>query len=289
MQISRRRTPQAFTLAELLVSMAILALLVVLIGQMFNSAAAIAVSGNKQMDAEEEARSVLDRMQIDISQMIKRSDLDYFLKGPANLEAGNDQISFFSQVSGYSSGSPGPISLVSYRINGDSTAPTYSKLQRMGKGLLWNGATTTDTPVLYLPLLIKDNWPAASDLTTADADYDLAGAQVFRFEYWYLLKDGTVSVTPWISPNTAVNGFQDIAAIGAAIALVDPKSKVLVTNAQLVTLAGSMNDFQNTNTPGTMQAQWQGAINASTFPRVALSAMRIYRRYFYLSSGPVSK
>src|SRR5207245_7984082 len=57
-------------------------------------------------------------------------------------QQGSDQIAFFSQVPGYypASGAQSPISLVAYRVNeGANTNPVFLRLQRMGKGLLWNG------------------------------------------------------------------------------------------------------------------------------------------------------
>src|SRR5436190_23505390 len=70
----------AFTLAELLVSMGVLVLLVLLFTQLLNSSATITILGHKQMDADSQARQLLDRMTIDFAQMVKRSDVDYYVK-----------------------------------------------------------------------------------------------------------------------------------------------------------------------------------------------------------------
>ena len=69
-----------FTLAELVVSVGVLVLLVVLAMQLLNSAASITTLGHKQMDADAQTRQVLDRMAIDFAQMVKSSDVDYYLK-----------------------------------------------------------------------------------------------------------------------------------------------------------------------------------------------------------------
>src|SRR5262249_51333646 len=103
------------------------------------------------------ARQLLDRMVIDFAQMIKRSDVDYYVKsswfatgsptpGPTGvrtlLQPGNDKIAFYSGVPGYYpfTGSPSPLSLVAYRVNGQN------QLERMGKALLWNAAAIPSTP-----------------------------------------------------------------------------------------------------------------------------------------------
>src|SRR5438270_7120730 len=152
---------EAFTLAELLVSIAVVTLLVLMLTQLINSAAPIARTANKHIDTDAQARVVLDRMAVDFAKMLKRSDVDYYIKGPTNYtghgnghgygkkvqtgQQGSDQIAFFSQLRGYysSSGSQSPFSLVAYRINQDSTCASYLKLERMAKGLLCNGVSNS--------------------------------------------------------------------------------------------------------------------------------------------------
>src|SRR6266498_4586344 len=103
----QRRGIAGFTLAELLVSVGVLVLLVLLFTQLLNSAATITTLGHKQMDADSQARQLLDRMAIDFAQMVKRSDVDYYVKSSATaplrnvLQPGNDQIAFYSTVPGY--------------------------------------------------------------------------------------------------------------------------------------------------------------------------------------------
>ena len=77
---------------------------------------------------------------------------------------------------------------------------------------------------------------------TADAAYEVVGPQVFRFEYYYVLKNGSFSNTPWIpGQHNSPSGMQDVAAIVVDIAVIDPKSKVLLTDAQLATFSTSGN------------------------------------------------
>ncbi len=189
--------------------------------------------------------------------MLRRSDVDYYLKTPANVQPGNDQIAFYSEVPGYypSTGSQSPISLVSYRIN------AQFKVERLGKGLLWNGVSPGSTPMAFLPLTIAASWPAATD-GTADSDYEIAAANVFRLEYFYCLINGNLSPTPWDTDagHTAVNGMQDVAAISVAIAAIDPKSRVLLSDTQLATVTARMNDFALSMGPGALLAQWQEAL-----------------------------
>jgi hypothetical protein len=297
-------------------------------------------------------------MAIDFAQMVKRPDVDYYLKsssGPASnpndcgvcgAQAGNDQAAFYSTVPGYYTvptptpvASPiaaSPVSLVSYRINSDSGPPpssSYNKLERMGKSLAWNGVfpgapipNSSLTPMVFLPQTIGGTWPAACypvcnpDPTyKTDLSYEVIGAQVFRFEYYYLLKGQTAQVgaptptptanptifsdTPWDTrtgiAHTNVSGMRDVTAIIVDIAVIDPKSKLLLTDAQIAKFSTSSDsqhflvDYSSGMTPGQLRAQWQDKLNGLidpnnpdfdlTLPRPAISGIRVYERYFYLN------
>lgn len=315
----------AFTLAELLVSVGVLVLLVFLATQLLKSAATITTLGHKQMDADAQARQLLDRMAIDFAQMVKRSDVDYYVKSSAPsparrvLQPGNDQIAFYSAVPGYypSTGSQSPVSLVAYRVNSsDSTSPPYNKMERLGKGLVWNAVSTTDTPVVFMPIPVASPipvaelptpapnplptpaWPQAGNMT-ADVAYETIGPQVFRFEYYYLRKDGSCSDIPWLSPHSSVSGMQDVSAIIVDIAVIDPRSKVLISDCLLTKLNGAppppgcgaqtlaLVDYnRNTmTTPGQLLANWRSVIDTNSIglPRLPVSGIRLYERFIYLS------
>ena len=175
-------------------------------------------------------------MALDFAQMLKRTDIDYYVKQRSgynghgnghgwgqgkNGDKGSDQMAFFSAVPGYypsgSCGRHSPISLVAYRVT-ESTqswaAASYGRLERMAKGLHWagvddNNATNKPYPIVFLPRPSYYRWPARGDpwqtainndntqSTSSDADYEVIGPGVFRFEYFYLLKNGRVTDWPW--------------------------------------------------------------------------------------------
>ena len=367
----QRARSRGFTLAELLVSVGVLVLLVFMASQLLNSAATVTTLGYKKMDADSQARQVLDRMGFDFAQMVKRplggvggvagvGDVDYYLKSSATaplrsvLQPGNDQIAFYSAVPGYYplAGyiTQNPFSLVAYRVNSDSTNATYNKLERMAKGLVWNGfmptptpSGTPPTPLVFMPRalaspippaeLILPNptptatpspaWPETAIGTPTPYPWsgsEVMGSQVFRFEYYYLLTNGTLSDIPFwnTAPDTpvpghnGVYGMQDVAAIIVVIAVIDPRSKVLLdtvdpTGAKLARLNGAdgglpvLIDWGETGspycspscpsqqqwqtTPGLLTAQWRAALDANTIglPPQLISGVRVYERYFYLT------
>jgi hypothetical protein len=314
--LPKRRGPEnvwGFTLAELLVTMSVLVLLVFLFTQLLNSAGTTMTLGNKRMDADSQARQLLDRMAIDFDQMLKRTDVSYYVKTIGNPQTAatqggnpNDQIAFFSAVPGYynQAGYNSNASLVAYRVNADSSSASYNKLERMGKGLALNGAYSPGPSGSPIPLLFLDSantttiqniWPAATSSTTADSDYETAGPQVFRFEYYYLLSSspsvGTanqLSAGPWSNVNSFV--IKDVAAIVVAIAVIEPKSRVLLTTANMEKLAGTngqtspLVDFTTGWAPGQLLSTWQTALDGITdMPRPAIAGIRLYERYFYVS------
>ena len=136
---------------------------------------------------------------------------------------------------------------------------------------------------------------------TTDAAYEVAGPQVFRFEYYYLLKNGNFSDYPMISPHNSLSGMQDVSAIVVDIAVIDPKSKVLLSDTtnppQIAQVASQLIDWGNTTclgcptaaqwktTPGLLRARWQNTLNGITnLPRPAISGIRLYERFYYLSA-----
>ena len=314
--VTARRTSAAFTLAELLVSVAVVAIIILMVAQLATHSAAVTRTGNKHIDTDTQARAVLDRMALDFGKMLKRTDVDYYLKAPIGYknpkahgnglklkvgQEGNDQIAFFSQVAGYfsSSGAQSPVSLVAYRVNSAvPSSPTYLRLERMGKGLLWNGVDNTVTanspyPIVFLPQTIAGitSWYAAvnNDNTgkSIDSDYETIGPQVFRFEYYYLRNDGSIKDIPAIkswdftqSVSANVNAFSDIEAIAVAIAVIDPASRSLLYDPStpndpyhcLFSLLSDMADFKDANgigigaqKVGDVENEWNTAVqNAAT-------------------------
>jgi prepilin-type N-terminal cleavage/methylation domain-containing protein len=314
--VSRHCNSRAFSLVEIMVAMIVLALLCLITAQIFKGAATITTITHSRIDDDNQARPILDRMAIDFAQMIKRGDVDFFGKNttapnsvggamgsPGNTPGVNDQMAFFSAVQGYypSTGSPSPISLIAYRIN------TKNQLERMAKGLLWNGVSSTSIPMVFFPLTIAANWPTATN-SSADADYEVIGPNVFRFEYYYQLsyynnsRGYSNSDTPWNDtndfspPHSTVNGLRDVGWIVAAIATIDPQSRVLLTDAQLATLSGKLQDYRTYAAPGNsgkvgaqIQGKWEDALeteiqsSSSTLPKPALKGVRFYERYISLN------
>jgi hypothetical protein len=276
----------------MLVAMSALVLLVLLVTQLINHAASITTLGNKRMDADAVARPLFERMALDLTQIVQRSDVSYYFKTAGTPMPGNDLAGFYSAVDGYYPTTPSPISVVSYRVNSDaSNSVSFNCLERMGKGLDWNGASATSIPVVFLPLTLHTTWPSVASSSVYDETdpskrtYEIIGSQVFRFEYYYLEKTtGNLVAYPagWTSLSAVT--MRDVAAIVVAIAVIDPRSRVLLSNSQLAMVGLRLPDYASGWGPGELLAQWQSALdNITDTPRSAISGVRLYERYFHIS------
>jgi prepilin-type N-terminal cleavage/methylation domain-containing protein len=345
---------RGFTLTELLVAVFVVTLIILMVTQLMSSATAITRTGNKHIDTDTQARTVFDRMALDFAQMLKRTDIDYYIKQRTgynghgnghgwgrgrNGDLGSDQMAFFSQVpgyypDGYTSGQQSPISLVAYRVNeSNSSNSAYTRLERMAKGLVWNAVDTITNqntakyPIVFLPQTIAaigrpwapaiNNDNNANNSIDPDGTYEIIGPGVFRFEYYYLLKNGRVTDWPWdrfdfpdqqtISTPQQI-GLTQVEAIAVAIAVIDPAGRDLIDAgssspafSSLLNLAGDLADFKNANGNGVggqkigdLEYQWKTVVEsvASTgltpsglrVPPEAAKAIRIYNRYFNLKT-----
>jgi prepilin-type N-terminal cleavage/methylation domain-containing protein len=359
-----------FSLIELLVAVFVVTIMVLILGQLMGHATTVTRTGNSHIDTDTQARVILDRMAIDIAQMLKRTDIDYYVKGSGGYtghgnghayghkvssgQQGSDQIAFFSQVPGYNStsySSTSPLSLIAYRINSLSASPAYLRMERMGKGLLWNGTfnSTVSNPnnknsrSIWYPIIFAPGqigavggptgpwatpwgpWAAAITNDTSgnlnnsgsqDADYEVIGPNVFRFEYYYLLKNGLITDVPWdqdarpsqtsLTSPTSI-GLVDVEAIGVAIAVIDPANRALIdatSSSGLYDIASDFADFKSAQGRGVgaqkkvgdLEADWETSLSAiiangktstnTVIPKAAVSAIRIYGRYFNLKTLP---
>jgi hypothetical protein len=292
---TNHRVAGAFTLVEVLVSLAVLTLLVALMSQLFNSAGSAALFSTNHMDSDARVRLLFARMSSDFSRMVKRPDVDYSLKTAA-ASTPNDQMAFYSEVSGYSSvTTPVPdnsISLVAYRLNTTGTTPL---IERLGEALSWGGGTVGILPVAFLPVTIADNWPAATTVPTSagggasdpvNADYETIVPNAFRFEYYYQLHSGLLSNTPWDTTlgHTVINGLQDVAGIGLVLAVTDRKSSLLLSSSQLLSLEGQMAHFSEGETAGQLQGKWQTAVQGSGIPPTVQAGIRVYEQILSINT-----
>jgi prepilin-type N-terminal cleavage/methylation domain-containing protein len=245
-----------FTLIEVLVSVALLAILLLIVTSLFSQTLSVSAVSNHRISADSGARQALDRLGADFSHALIRSDL------PARIEKqpGNDGIAFHAASEGYT-GDRG-ISRVGYRIQDDS-----GQLERGAQGLFWDG------PAARKLELGGANFGDIDD----GASYEVLGKDIFRFELAFLLSDGTI-VTEVSALRPDSNSLQPVAVI-VGIAVVDPALRQLTGEnlAQLYPDALPGEDVLTLWGRELHTAGFGGAIP----PRV-LAGIRIYQRFFPL-------
>jgi type II secretory pathway pseudopilin PulG len=357
LQAAQFRGELGFTLTELLVSIVVVVIIVLTGTQLMTSSTAITRNAHKHIETDTQARVVFDRMALDFAQMLRRTDIDYYVKQRSgynghgnghgwgqgkNGDKGSDQIAFFSAVpgyypSGYTVGQQSPISLVAYRVTeSNSNDPANGRLVRMAKGLGWNALNSNPNlnspyPIVFLPQTIagvgkpwapalnNDNHCDGSPNNSCDPDYEVIGPGVFRFEYFYLLKNGFLSTWPWDWRDDTTNrskvtdppaiGLSQVEAIGVAIAAINPEARALIQAASsnagygdITDLGAAMADFKNANGLGNagkkigdMEDKWKGVVESiaktgqppgsgTLFPPEAAKGIRIYTRFFDLKT-----
>ena len=293
--------------------MAVLALILVLIAQLMNSATQTTTASQKRMDADSQARMIFDKLTVDFSRMLRRADVDYLAKGTVapnsfgGAMTGNDFLAFYTAADGYYSAAstpPGrnsrnPVSLVAYFVSSD--AQNRSQLVRLSKGLGWEPNGTDWQDLAYLPVTVSLKWPNLFNRDTSqfsgmsDPDFQTIGDSVVRFEYTYLLKPAAAGSGPALvvlpyATDPALNHssrdfHRDVAAIAVTLTILDPTSRVIVSDYSKLTSESLFPDAAGGTTP---DEAWIAAINSPAFvssasiPVGAASAVRVYQRYFYL-------
>jgi len=163
---------------------------------------------------------------------------------------------------------------------------------------------------LWSATINNNNNCGGSGNSSCDPDYEIIGPGVFRFEYYYILKNGRATDVPWNTDaghtSTAGIGLGDIEAIGVTIAVIDSTARALIDAANSGSLLALANDFadfktshgrgvgQSTRYIGELEANWETTLEtvASTgqtstglpIPPEAAKAIRIYGRSFDLKS-----
>jgi hypothetical protein len=217
---SSSRSAAGFTLVEILVSLGVLGLMMLGVAQILNGTLITSLGAYKHMDADTEARMVLDRMAFDIAHIIKRTDVDYVFQKNSigGTMHGNDQMAFYSESGGYypsgisgsAGGGGGEVSLVGYMIPNNPVTPSLNnQLCRLSKGIAWNGYSSTLPAMVFNPLaslatgtntvntsgtyantLLTTSWNGATNGVAdgSDTNYQVIGDQVFRLEYTFLVQ-----------------------------------------------------------------------------------------------------
>jgi prepilin-type N-terminal cleavage/methylation domain-containing protein len=294
-----------FSLVEVIVAIAVLALIVLILNQMFSGSSVAISQSNEGIGALDASQAVFQQIGSDVSRMLLRDDVDYsFVKNAANTPgnlAGNDTFSFYARTTGLAStgsvttGTPRALSVVQYQI-----ATNANNNQELDYGALqidWDNSGSTPFVLTSATQLLTppNTLPTVSSFTTL-------APEVIRMEICFqLFNDPNGNATPqlltitppvYVAASPAPTGtkiaiprpIRNVAGILVGIVVIDPKSRLLLPVgtdlkvAQLFPDAAANEDLLSLWTPDNTPAK----LEAAGVPVKAVSGVRIYQKYFPL-------
>lgn len=266
MNLSRRSlSPDtaAFSLVEILVATAVLAIFLMIGTQLTFHVARATRHGQEVSENYSAGRAVLDIIARDLDGILYRDDLAAF---PANA-ASDGQLAFYTKVAGLGeTGSTIPmrrLSLVSYRFYTESTATSSAWLGRSDLGITWDqGDRISFGTTVNLPQLSQAKQRRLCD-------------SMVGFDFVFLLADGTTTRVP--DPDLA-----RVRAVRVTLALLDANSyRILQQSGQDQELI----DFLKPRIPtgsGSTKHAWESALESEHFwirlPQDVRSRLKIYER-----------
>lgn len=132
--MNTRRVPPTkaagMTLVEILVSVSILSMIVVMFGQILGSVSSTWTAAQEKMDNFAKARSMLNRLQVDLQSLVARTDLPNF-----GEERGDSVLGFYTMQRGLSGngGNERALSYVDYRFEPTSADDKLPILRRINE------------------------------------------------------------------------------------------------------------------------------------------------------------
>lgn len=293
--------PRAFTLLEILIGMALLAILGVLIVQIITATTRATRMSNVGIDAAAQARLAFDRIGLDLAGLVKRSDLDF--QATNSIGAGPPySLMFVSEVTsaGIAATNNRGVSLVGYQIN---TTPdtTNACLLRGSVPLAWTGpnsqgVTGFQTNGLPVPL-------TALPIALSAQDFDVLAPAVIRTVIGFQLyphgedteladgrtvkAQGQIVYSPPIlydnddNPSTQLDKSQ-ISSLIVGLVAIDPEILKQLNAGQVSSLAGCFPTPADGELPvgnWTSIAENSAGLPA-TVPLPARQSLRVFQRAF---------
>jgi type II secretory pathway component PulJ len=247
----RPRQAAAFTILELLVAIAVLAMMMLLLSQILGSVSSMWLNGQRRVKNFSEARAMLDLFARDIQCGVFRPDLAAF---PGS------SIAFYTRRPGISSGSLRDVSLVQYALS------TNCILQRGDFAVRWNDPANT------IPFGntadFSSNQPTARDTAPG----------VLGFRVQFLYADGTRST------NYTVSTANPLRALGFALAVVDEQTLQKIPADKMQSLRDGLSGAVSPS--GNVKSDWENYLRNSldwtSYPKSLSQGLKIFERYVIL-------
>jgi len=262
----------AFSLIEILVACAVLALIVVLLAATFSNFANVTSVSGRRMESGNQSRTVFDRLELDLASSIRSSGVEIkFFKN----DSGNDELAFLANarpVTVNAATTP-RMAKIGYEVPSANTgldlAGRYS-LSRDTEPFSWN-----DSAVSFLSTGTNSGLIPFSTLITSAAQQQMLGRGIFRFELSFLKTDGTIKAT---APD-----FSEVAAIICSTAALDESTIAKLTAGQMTDLMDALGDSVDGSLPTVDSKKQAWSVERfASFPDFVKQNVRFNQRYFYL-------
>lgn len=229
-----RRAGAGFTLIEILVSVAVLALVLVLLMQVVGSVLNTYTGSRARAESTSTGRALLDAIARDIQGAYLRADL------PAFPEDGSDRrLAFYTAQAGLTS-DPAPVRDVSYVDYFLNDEPDEAELMRADVGMTWDEVDK----LVFGSMAI----PASTTRKLSDG--------VLAFNYRFILKNREITPNP---PDLA-----SITAVRVSLAVTDPQTlSVLRSTNTLGNLKTALEGATAADDLLSARAAWENWLRSS--------------------------
>lgn len=302
------RIVRAFSLIELLVGMALLALLGVLVIQIVSATSQTVRLSNQLVDAASQARLVFDRVRLDLAGLVCREDVDFSGGNSSSLTGGapGPELVFLATV--LSPGSDRALSAIAYQLGIHADNNNRHCLLRGARAVPWSAAQS------YMGLDgngIPRRVTAWGSLLPQSSDFQVLAPGAITVVFGFQLSssgqsmelesgdvvtaDGQVvysmpmrTVTSHSGATQKIPDISAVAAIVVGVVTLDLKSLGLLTPEQVTELAGkfvrpaAVPSNPNQQLPSQLWTPIANDVAAlgSTLPLSARQSVRVFERFF---------
>jgi len=244
-----------FTIIELLVSSAVLALLVTALAATFSNFIGFTSSSGKRLENNNQMRTIFDRMSFDLSSSVRNGGLEVIFSKNAQARGGgstlNDSMIFFTDAR---TAHDSRLARVAYEVDQGGNAATGVQFSSLFRGVD--------------PFNWSDN-PGSTTMSTM-TDWQELGRGIFRMELSFLKTDGSLV--------GAAPDQDEIAAVICSTASLDESSLSKLSVGERSLLISALPDAQNDELP---LSKWS-ADQLAGLPPFVRQNVRFSQRQFYL-------
>lgn len=256
MSSPQKQLSAAFTLIELLVSFAVLAALVTLLASTFSNFAGLTSASGKRMEANNQIRTVFDRMGFDLGASVRTGGMTMTFGKNKQISGSDDEVndSVYMLADARSTEADSRLARIGYEVaaqQNEATSVPVEALLRCVEPFRWNDSTT-DTRL------------------GSNAQKQPLGWGVFRMEFSFLKTDGNIVANPPV--------MDELAAVICSTASLDEKTYARLNDDQRESLAKKLPDARDGRLP---IADWKADL-FDGLPAAVKQNVRFQQRQFSL-------